>query len=409
MTKKTPLLRSNMMPILTLMLFDVASVRVAFPILTLLFFDTSSHLFNASTPHDIRSYWYGLCVAIPALLGVISGPLLSCLSDTWGRKNVLLLAIIGAAIAATLSGIAVSIGCLWLFLAGCLVQGIFAKTNPIAQAVIADSTENSQKISAMGYLQTAISMGAFMSPIIGGQLALLFFHRMNYAAPFFASLFFAVIALIITTVYFKESFSREQAQEKKTSSFQSLLSVISLRHVVLISCVLFVSQISWSMYYQYIGPSLNAVFHLSAGRLGLFIGCIALWLAIASSIGMAYLAQRYSLAHLLLIGFFMELVGQALSLIGLWSDAQILLWIGALPTAAGDVIAYSAISTLYSNAVNRQQQGAVMGVCFLVIGLTWSLSALTGGYFFSITPFAPLTLSPLFIVIALLLTRKYLF
>ena len=59
--------------------------------------------------------------------------------------------------------------------------------------------------------------------------------------------------------------------------------------------------------------------------------------------------------------------------------SQYLLWISAAPIAIGDVVAYIAITTLYSNAVDKDNQGKVMGLCFIIISLTWALTALLGG------------------------------
>ncbi len=41
-----------------------------------------------------------------------------------------------------------------------------------------------------------------------------------------------------------------------------------------------------------------------------------------------------------------------------------LIWAAAMPTAVGDVIAFSCLTALYSDVVLPQEQGKVMGLCF---------------------------------------------
>lgn len=401
----TKALLHKILAILSVMFFDVASGRIAFPVLTLLFFDQHSHLFAKTASHDVRSYWYGFAIAAPSIVGIFSGPLLSTLSDIWGRKRILLLAILGGSLAAMLSGFAIIFGSLTVFIAGCLLQGFFAKTNPIAQASVAESVDENKKIIAMGYLQTAISLGAFVSPILGGGCAYVFFGEINFAFPFFISLLFYLVALFILLFYFRETFQPQHKKIVTPSFFKTIPALLLDKNVLLISFLLLFSQLSWSMYYQYIAPVLKLQFDFSATQLGLFVGMIAAWLALASSVGIIFLEKFFTLTTITFLSFLSIFVGYIITLAGCFYHINFLAWCGAVPIAFGDVIAYTVITTLYSNAVSKEQQGSVMGVCFLIIAIAWAGTGMIGGYLISISPTMPLTFAPLGTLLALLVIK----
>jgi hypothetical protein len=82
---------------------------------------------------------------------------------------------------------------------------------------------------------------------------------------------------------------------------------------------------------------------------------------------------------------------------------QSVIWVVAALIAIGDVIAYSALVTLYSNAVAAEHQGKVMGVCFVVVALVWSVMGLLGGKLMSYNLVTPLLVAPLGALIAIIL------
>jgi MFS family permease len=86
----------SLYPLLWVMLFDHTSLNITFPVLTLIFFDAQSSLFAADSSHSVRSMWYGLAVAVPHLVNIVVTPLLSALSDEYGRKKILFVGTLGA-------------------------------------------------------------------------------------------------------------------------------------------------------------------------------------------------------------------------------------------------------------------------------------------------------------------------
>jgi DHA1 family tetracycline resistance protein-like MFS transporter len=401
----------SIFPLLWVMLFDHTSLNITFPVLTLLFFDMQSSLFAADTSHAVRSMWYGFCVAIPHVVNIIMTPILSGLSDEFGRKKLLFVGTVGAFLFAMTAGFGILWGSLTFLFLGRIIQGAFSRTQPIAQAVIGDISSYEHKVRDMGYLQLSISIGAFFGPIIGGYFAhQILFKQLNFSLPYFIAALFAGISIILTVVMFKETLAVKKNATWNIINWRSFHKVISNRDVLFISAILFLSQISWSLYYQLIPPILKTTFGFEAHALGLFVGLIAFWLALATGVGIQLLRRFCSLERMLFISLYLVLIGLVvsivLSILPLHTPVVILVWLAAIPIAVGDVIAYSCLITLYSNVVDKKEQGKVMGVCFTIVAIIWSLTALLGGLMMSYVELLPLFVAPLGVFIAILLLHS---
>jgi MFS family permease len=404
MTKTNPVKR--ILPLLWVMFFDHTSLNITFPILTLLFFDTQSHLFPAGTSHAVRSMWYGLCVAVPHLMNIAITPILGSLSDEYGRRKILLVGTLGALLFALTAGFGIVYGMLSLLFLGRLIQGAFSRTNPIAQAVIGDISPPDKKVLYMGYLQTAIALGAFIGPLLGGYYAnKYFFNELNFALPYFIAALFAGISCLITFCFFAETLIKPQTGPSswRNLNWLAIKNVLVNPAVLKISLVLLLSQISWSLYYQFMPPILKTSLNFTAHYLGFFIGLIALWLALGSAVGIKILSYFCGLANILLIGLYLILIGLILTIVGCYfpGEHQLLIWLAAIPVAVGDIVVYSCLIALYSNVVAKDEQGKVMGISFTVIALIWSLTGLLGGLLMSLTILLPLIVAPLGIIIAI--------
>ncbi len=399
----------SIFPLLWVMLFDHTSLNIIFPVLTLLFFDAQSSLFAADTSQAVRSMWYGLCISVPNMVNIIITPILSACSDAFGRKKLIFVGAAGALIFAVTAGFGILWGSLSILFISCVLRGAFSRTNPIAQAVVGDISSREKKVLHMGYLQTSISLGAFLGPILGGYFAnQFFFVQLNFSLPFFIAGIFAAISCLLTLTIFKETLvEKRYTSPWKEFHWHSMKKVFGNRSVLRISIILLLSQISWSTYYQFIPPTLKTLLHVDPHQLGIFVGLIAFWLAIATTFGIKFLDQFFSMQTMLLVSLYMVLIGTILTpvffMLHLTGVLGVLIWVAAIPTAVGDVIAFSCMTALYSDVVDRQEQGKVMGVCFIVIAFIWSLTAMIGGVLMSIHTLLPLIVAPIGIILAIIL------
>ncbi len=371
-----------LMPVFWVMLLDMVSYTIRFPVLTLIFYDISTRLFSPGTPNETRSYWYGIVMACYWIGMMLAAPVLSSLSDHIGRKKVLIIAGFGTLLFAICTSFALIWGQLSLMIAAALIGGIFLRMDPIAQAAVGDVSSGKEKIVNMGYLQLFISIGAFIGPLIGGYFAKsYFFPQLNFALPFIIAAFVSLITIVIIWRFFQETAPR-QTKTNFIYAF-NFKTLFSNKKILGISIMLVLIQLSWSTYYQFIGPILKKNFYFSGTEIGLFMAFIAFWLALAAAFGMKILQRHFSAQQILYYGALAVFVGLFGHLIlTLWPNAPICYWLNwlmAIPTSIGDVMTYCIITTLYSDAVDEKLQGQVMGANFAVVSLVWAITALLGG------------------------------
>ncbi len=391
--------------LLGIIFLDQTYITITFPLVTLIFFDSQSRLFSENITDATRSLWYGACVALPNIINLFFAPLLSALSDEWGRRRVLLIEIFSAFLFTASVGLGIYLGQLLLIFLGFIIRGAFSRTNPTALSMVGDMAPAEKKILYMGYLQFAISIGASLGPILGGFFAIrYYFNQLNFALPFFIGAGLALLNTVLSYYFMPETLITPQKKQGLGTSLSAIKQTLLQPRILSISFALLLLQLSWSMYYQFIPPLLKTYYHFNANGLGWFIGMIAIWLALATSVGIKLLQRFFSVRKLILISFYLVLIGLMTTLIATLhpSEHEALIWLGAMPVAMGDVIAYSCLTALYSNAVPSHQQGKVMGISFIIVSSAWAFTAFLGGLLLSISPLLPLLIAPISIISLLL-------
>ena len=102
------------------------------------------------------------------IFGFIFGPILSHLSDKFGRKPLLLISQIGTLIGFAI--LAISQNIYWVYVSR-IVDGIFGGNFPIAKAIIGDVVDPIDRSREMTNVGTAHNLANLIGPAIGGILS----------------------------------------------------------------------------------------------------------------------------------------------------------------------------------------------------------------------------------------------
>jgi DHA1 family tetracycline resistance protein-like MFS transporter len=122
---------------------------------------------------------YGWLLGIFGAMQFIASPILGSLSDRFGRRKVILVALAGTAIDYVIMGWAPTMG--WLFV-GRTISGITAGALATCNAYVADVTPPEKRAQGYGLLGAAIGLGFIIGPTIGGLLG-----NQNPRLPFFVA------------------------------------------------------------------------------------------------------------------------------------------------------------------------------------------------------------------------------
>ena len=150
----------------------------------------------------------GSIFATSAIAWMILSPIWGSLSDTIGRKRVVIIGLLGFAISLMLFSFTISLGqkqlltgtlLFTLLIAARLLNGIFGSaTRPSSGGWIADISSTNSRSRAFARLDSGFSMGRILGPAFAGLLLLV-----SYTAPFF--FFSAGAFIVIILVIFQES------------------------------------------------------------------------------------------------------------------------------------------------------------------------------------------------------------
>ncbi len=175
-------------PIWTTVLLDLIGFGIALPVLGIYAIEK----FNAS------GLMIGVIGSAYSAAQFLFAPVLGKLSDRIGRKPVLMMSLIGTAIAALMTGLA---GSLWLLVLWRFVDGSTGASYGVATAAISDIAPPHRRATLVGMLGAAFGIGFTIGPAIGSLVSWLFGNR----APFFLLAGLSAINAVIMMVRVTET------------------------------------------------------------------------------------------------------------------------------------------------------------------------------------------------------------
>ena len=178
---------SSLWPLWVAVFSDILGFTILIPLFPLFI-----SLFSV-TPLEV-----GYAMSLNALFGFIFGPILSHLSDKYGRKPLLLISQFGTLLGFVI--LAMSPNIYWVY-ASRIVDGMFGGNFPIAKAIIGDVVEPKDRSKEMTNVGTAHNLANLVGPAIGGLLS----ESTGLIGPALVAAFLSLITIFMTIFYIKET------------------------------------------------------------------------------------------------------------------------------------------------------------------------------------------------------------
>ena len=310
-----------------------------------------------------------------AVMNFMFTPLLSSLSDRFGRRPVLLLSLGVMSLDYLVLGFATS---LWVLFAARLLAGITGATFATANAYVADTTDPDKRAAAFGLVGAAFGLGFIIGPIIGGVMG----HYMGPRAPFFAASLVALINVLYGYFVLPESLKPENRRKFEWSranpvgTFRSIMRVKSLRWLLVVvffySAAHFIYPAIWSYYAKsrYVWTELEV---------GLSLGVFGVAGALAQVFLIKIIIKRYGPAKTATIGLMMEAVTFfGLAITGYGYLAYI--WIASSALGA---VTMPALNQIMSSRTRPDEQGEMQGAISCINSVATIVSTLGMGELFA--------------------------
>lgn len=160
----------------------------------------------------IAMYWIGLFLA---------SPILGHLSDRLGRRRVLLIFMLGAAIDYAIAATTTNV---WVFFAARFLAGMCAGNAAVVQALIADVTRPEERARNFALIGTAFGVGMAAGPPIGGLLG-----QISPAAPFAVASCLCVLVWVFNYFVLPETLPPERRRTLDFSAFNPVKAMLAIR------------------------------------------------------------------------------------------------------------------------------------------------------------------------------------
>ena len=387
--------------IFTTVVLDSMGIGIIIPVMPALFAEVT----GTEKISDI-AIWGGLLASTFALMQFIFGPILGALSDRYGRKPILLLALFVMAAYYLLMGFAQT---LWLLFLGRLIGGITAATHATANAYMADISSPEEKAARFGMLGAGFGLGFVLGPLIGGLLG-----EWGPRAPFFAAAMLAAANGVLCYFVLKESLKTKNRREfmwYRANPIGAILDLRKFEGIYSLLLVFLLFTIGTSIYAA-IWPFFTVErFSWSPGMIGISLTIYGVCFAIVQGVLVRPAIKIWGEKKTIIIGFCFEF--SAMVTFAFLTDGKILIIL--IPLASLGVLAQPAIQAILSKSVGDDRQGAIQGVASSLnaiamvitpITMTWILAVFsdkTAKYYF---PGMPFLFSALMVLLCLFIISR---
>lgn len=277
------------------------------------------------------------------------------LSDTWGRKRVLMLTTAGAAVTYVAFAFAPS---LWLAMLFRMVNGFFGGTLGVCQSYIADVTRPHDRARSMGYFGAAFNFGFAIGPAIGGLLVRPELGLAGFRLPILAAAALAAMAGLWSLVVLKET--RTPGEARALPRFGAAMAIVAGNPLLLrLFALAFIGIAAFASMEAVFGLWTAHNFHWTAHQLGLTFLAVGITGVAVQVLLIGPFARRFGEARVIVMGLSVLALSMILQPV-LRNPVAAVVLISML--MAGHGLAFPNVGSLLSQTTPRDVQGSVLGL-----------------------------------------------
>lgn len=367
------------MSILLVLFVGYVGFSIIFPVLPSMFLDPKLGYLPGHLTLSTRNILLGIMIAMYPLGQFFACPILGRLSDTYGRKPILLITLFCTSLMYIITAMGVEFKAMaWIFL-GRFLTGIFEGNITIATAVMADlSTEKIDKAKNFGWLLTFSSTGWIVGPLLGGWLAdPSVVQWFSYSTPFWTSSGFLLICFFIVLLSFNESL--DGRHRKKYLHFSEIFTTFThlFKYPLLrkIYAANFFFYVSCFIFFIYFGTLIYRWFNCTPRMIGNLEAYVSIFICFAP-LTYSYLAKKFEHHKIMVIAS----LGLAISLIlVLLFPNWVAIWFTFILPSYFIALGISFTSLLISDSSSRKEQGEALGLNTAIMVLAETIVGLLGG------------------------------
>lgn len=344
----------------------------------------------------------GLLLFAYALAQFLFAPVMGALSDRFGRRPILLLALLGLGIDYVFHALAPTIELLFI---GRVLAGVCGASFTTASAYIADISTDENRAQNFGLIGVAFGVGFILGPVIGG-----FAGTVSPRFPFWIAACLSIINAAMCYFMLPESLPKDKRRKFEWSKANPVGTFAALKKypiVIALMVPLFLLylashavQSNWSYYTMY-------KFGWDEKMVGISLGVVGVMVAVVQGGLIRVIVPKIGDKKAIILGFGLYFLGMLL--FALASQTWMMLSFIAVYCMGG--ISGPALQGLMAGRVPSNEQGELSGGMTSLMAMTSILGPITMNGLFSYftgkdapinLPGAPMLLGALLILIATL-------
>ncbi len=333
--------------ILATLLIDAIGIGIVFPIMPDLMERVGAH----STAEG--ALLGGILLSAYAAAMFLFGPIIGSLSDAYGRRPVLIAALLTLTLDYVIMAMAETY---WLLLVGRVIAGMAGATYITATAYIADIAKPEERGASFGMIGAAFGIGFVLGPALGGLAS-----SIHITAPFWIAAALSGLNVALGIFVLPESLKPENRRpfgKRDLNPFGTIKRAFLIPGLAIPLICIFVFEFANMVY-----PTLWAfwgreVFGWDAFTIGLTLSAYGILIAVVQAGVLPQMTRHFGDFKTLVIAIIAAVIG----MIGFGLTGAVWAVIVFLPFAAFSDMAPPLMTAFAANCAEDDQQGLVQGV-----------------------------------------------
>jgi DHA1 family tetracycline resistance protein-like MFS transporter len=356
-------INKQLVPIFIVVFVDILGFSIILPLLP--FYASQVNAADSSVGPLIASY---------SLCQFIAAPILGNLSDTWGRRPVLLYSQFGSLLGFILLGLAMHLPnpLAWLFV-GRMIDGLSGGNLTVAQAYISDITEPRDRAKVFGMI-IGVSFGLGFTPGLGAIIS----SHFGYDITAYLAALSSLSSIIATFRLLPETqHQRDEARPRGLAMYTRVVDYLRIVELRPLLAVFFFLSLPFTLY-----TTMFALF--AKNQLGFDIKQAGYFLALVGLLGVIWqggligpIVRRFGEHRSLMIG----LVASAA---GLYYIVAVDVWrkliFVAILFSFGHSVSRPSLTSLIAHSAPPNRRGGVFGAMTSIESLTRIIGPVLGGW-----------------------------
>lgn len=339
--------RSAIWFILATILLDAVGIGIVFPIMP----DLMERVGAANTADG--AFWGGILMASYAAMQFLFAPVIGGISDSLGRRPVLLLALVTLAVDYVVMALATTF---WWLLIGRVLAGIAGATYITATAYLADISKPEERAANFGLIGATFGIGFVMGPAIGGLVA-----SVHITAPFWLAAGLAALNVVFGLFLLPESLAPEKRRaftKRDLNPFGSILDAFRLPGLMLPLILIFAFEFANMVYPTLWAFWTREVFGWGTALIGISLASYGIAVAFTQGVVMRFMLPRLGEYRTLIFSIICAIA--AFVAFGLTGSVWVMF--SFIIVAALADMAPPTMTAMMANMVSEDRQGLLQGV-----------------------------------------------